>query len=90
MATLVKGKWGFMKMRCRHCKAAQSISLFELYNAWRVSYDKINKGGVEKKTRRFTANIKCFCGQTSQHNSPMFDHIFRLIFEAISEEKSKE
>lgn len=71
----------FVNLRCSSCKEMIPTSYDRLYSIWKEGYDKMPD---ELKEEAFlTAQIRCVCGHTEKWDSPMFTHLFDVVFHEI-------
>lgn len=68
-------------LRCSKCGEATVVAFAQLYDIWKKGYDELCE--KHKKKARVKTDVKCHCGNTDTHDSPMFKYLFQLIFEEV-------
>jgi hypothetical protein len=69
----------YINFKCDDCKEVSPTSCEQLYHIWKTGYDSTPE---DKREGIFlTAEIRCTCGTHSKFESPMFKHMFDVVFQ---------
>lgn len=86
----MKKDWGCIPLRCSACRTMQHVGIEDLYTSWQKDIKRRQDLGLDRTGKFFTAVLRCYCGNSHKYSSPMYNYIFRLIFEEISGENTTE
>lgn len=70
-------------LRCSKCGTTSAVPYTTLYSIWRQGYEEMPED--RKEDAYMTAEINCICGHREKFESPMFRHVFKVVFEEFSE-----
>ena len=77
-----------IKLRCKSCSNEVNVSYAHLFSLWKADYER-QPGIEDAKTFKVSVSTTCSCGKESSHSSPMFLHIFQVIFNEMLRESKK-
>jgi len=69
----------YITLSCHSCAESAPVSFETLLDMWKQGYDQMSD--ESKPKIKVVAEITCHCGHVSKYDSPMFRHVFQLIFD---------
>lgn len=68
----------FIDLKCSSCKETVPTSVEQLFDIWKDGYDQLPDD--RKSEIKLTAQIRCMCGHLNTWDTPMFTHLFDVLF----------